>query len=337
MTVSVVIVAYNEEETLKSLLEDLKEQTFPKEQTEIVFVDSCSTDATREIMQAFADNQNCYKNVQILTNPDKKLSAGCNIALRAYTGDVFVRIDAHASIPDDFIEKNIKNIESGEMVSGGKRPNVIDGENPWKKTLLLAESSMFGSSVASYRRSDEKRYVDSLFHGMYRREVFDTVGFYNERIGRTEDNEMSYRIRKAGYKLCYDPEIISYQHTRNSLKRMLTQKFQNGYWIGLTLGVCPACLSLFHFVPFVFLLAIIGTAIFGICGICWPAALLWAVYGAANLATTLLAIFQNGFKLIYCSLPVLFLLLHVSYGLGTLCGVFSLPFKLSGLRENTDV
>ena len=37
---------------------------------------------------------------------------------------------------------------------------------------------------------------------------------------------------------------------------MLSQKYGNGYWIGLTLGVCPGCLSYFHFIPFVFLLAV---------------------------------------------------------------------------------
>lgn len=53
--------------------------------------------------------------------------------------------------------------------------------------------------------------------------------FYNEELGRTEDNEIHYRMRKAGFKLCYCPEIVSYQHTRNTLKGMLKQKYGNGY------------------------------------------------------------------------------------------------------------
>lgn len=332
MVVSVIIVAYNEETTLPNLLEDIKKQTYPKEQTEILLIDSCSIDNTKKIMENFRENNYGFKNVRVLSNPKKNLPSGCNVGLSEYAGDVYLRIDGHASIPVDFIEKNVNNIISGESISGGARPNIMVDETPWKKTLLMAESSMFGSSIASYRRSDEKRYVDSVFHGMYKREVFDTVGLYNERLGRTEDNEMSYRIRKAGFKLCYDPQIISYQHTRSSLGKMLRQKRQNGYWIGLTLGVCPGCLSLFHFVPFFFVLAIIATTIMAAFGMWQGAALLWGAYGFANLAMTGFAIVQNGFKLIYLSLPVLFLLLHVSYGIGTLLGIIQLPFKLKWLR-----
>ena len=54
------------------------------------------------------------------------------------------------------MEKNVKVLESGEYVSGGLRPNIIDESTPWKETLLLAEQSMFGSSIAPYRRSEKK-------------------------------------------------------------------------------------------------------------------------------------------------------------------------------------
>ena len=189
------------------------------------------------------------------------MAGGWNVILKNYHGDAVVRIDAHAEIPEDFVEKNVKVLESGEYVSGGLRPNIIDESTPWKETLLLAEQSMFGSSIAPYRRSEKKTYVKSVFHGAYKREVFDKVGFFNEQLGRTEDNEINYRIREAGYKICYSPDIVSYQHTRNSLKAMLKKKYGNGYWVALTLKACPKCLSVYHFVPLCFVLGIIGTSI----------------------------------------------------------------------------
>lgn len=39
----------------------------------------------------------------------------------------------------DFVSKNVKVLEEGEMVVGGVRPNIVDEETPWKDTLLLAE------------------------------------------------------------------------------------------------------------------------------------------------------------------------------------------------------
>ena len=84
-----------------------------------------------------------------------------------YTGEAVIRVDAHAHIPEDFVSKNVKVLEEGEMVVGGVRPNIVDEETPWKDTLLLAESSMFGSSIAPYRNggngTEEKIYMKSLF------------------------------------------------------------------------------------------------------------------------------------------------------------------------------
>lgn len=88
--------------------------------------------------------------------------------------------------------------------------------------------------------------MKSLFHAAYRREVFEEIGHYNESLARTEDNEIHYRMRKAGFKLRFCPDIISYQHTRSSLPKMLKQKYGNGYWIGKTSKVCPGCLSIYH-------------------------------------------------------------------------------------------
>ena len=105
----------------------------------------------------------------------KTQASGWNVAIASSSGDVIIRIDAHARIPEDFVQKSIKNIEDGEFVVGGPRPNTVDQPTAWKEILLLAESSMFGSGIASFRRkSSERKYVkSSISWGTYRREVFE--------------------------------------------------------------------------------------------------------------------------------------------------------------------
>ena len=277
-------------------------------------------------MEKFKKENKDFCNIQVLDNPQKKLAGGWNVILKNYHGDAVVRIDAHAEIPEDFVEKNVKVLESGEYVSGGLRPNIIDESTPWKEALLLAEQSMFGSSIAPYRRSEKKTYVKSVFHGAYKREVFDKVGFFNEQLGRTEDNEINYRIREAGYKICYSPDIVSYQHTRNSLKAMLKQKYGNGYWVALTLKACPKCLSIYHFVPLCFVLGIIGTSILAAFGFPILAYLMWGLYWLVAVGMSFLSV--KGEKKTWCqlALPFLFFLLHISYGIGSLVGMIKLPF-----------
>ena len=333
MTVSFCVIAYNEETTLLSLFKDIVNQDYPHEQMEVILVNSMSEDATRQMMETFAKEDHGFRRVVVADNPKKIQAAGWNVAINQAQGDIIMRIDAHTMIPREFVSKNVACIARGEDVSGGPRPNIVDEETPWKHTLLLAETSMFGSSIAPFRQGHNKSYVKSVFHGAYKKEVFQKAGLFNENLGRTEDNEMHYRIRKAGYKICYDPSIISYQHTRNTWRGMIKQKFGNGYWIGLTLGICPGCFSVYHFVPLCFVLGIAFSLFLFRNGMFIPFILLCSVYILINLIMSVAAAKGNKFYIQYLLLPVIFLSLHLSYGVGTITGVIRMPFWKYHLKK----
>lgn len=352
MVVSMVVIAYNEEKTLQAVLTGIEKQNYSHSDMEVLLVDSASTDGTKKIMQEFA-RRNAeelgFRRVVLLDNPKKTLPCGWNVALKEYRGEVILKVDAHATIPEDFVTKNVRTLEEGEDICGGQRPNIIDEPTPWKETLLLAESSMFGSSFANYRRGGkgqaQKQYVNSLFHGAYRRKVFDKVGGFDERLARTEDNDIHYRMRKAGFKIRFNPDIISYQHIRSSLKSMLKQKYANGYWIALTTAVQPKALSAFYFVPYAFVLAILVSSIvltagglLGLHGVFMKlvahlAGIMWILYWCLAIIMAMAAGVANHRKKAYIPLlPVLFFLLHISYGVGTLIGFINLPFESKKFR-----
>ncbi len=327
MIVSLCTIAYNEESVLNGLLRDFRDQNYPHDKIEIIMIDSSSTDRTREIMEEFKETDNGFRNVSIYTAPHKNQATAWNVAIEHAKGDIIIRVDAHSKIPRQFVSRNVFNIKEGEDIVGGGRPNTIANPNLWTKTLLAAEESLFGSSVADYRRpAARKEYHDSLFHAAYRREVFATVGGFNEDLGRTEDNELHYRIREAGYKLCCCPEILSFQHTRSTLGSMIRQKYGNGYWVGLTLGVCPKCLSYFHFIPFVFLLATVASIlIWALAGQPVFFAVIMAMYMMFNFVNTVGAFILNkSLNPLFLLLPFLFPVLHYSYGAGTLVGLVKL-------------
>ncbi|MCQ4023185.1 MULTISPECIES: glycosyltransferase family 2 protein [unclassified Ruminococcus] len=327
MIISLCIIAYNEEGALARLFEDIKAQTFPKSQTQVVLVNSRSTDSTRRLMESFAEQNTQYHSVVVVNCRKRLQAAAWNTAITHTTGDVIIRLDAHSTIPSDFLAQNASVIEGGEYVCGGARPTKAESETPWQMTLLAAEDSMFGSSFASYRReSDERRYVDTLFHAAYRTEVFANVGGFNEQLGRTEDNEMHYRIRQAGYKICCDPRIKSYQYIRSSLSKMIKQKFGNGFWVALTLGVCPKCISIFHFAPLCLLLAILVLGIIALLGFSMPLIALLCVYALFDLLITVGAFFSETKYPHFLLLPLIFPILHLSYGVGSVLGLLKMPF-----------
>lgn len=319
---SIGILAYNEEAFLPNLLNDMKLQKYPHNLIEILLIDSCSTDKTREIMNEFKSENNDFYSVQVLDNPKKIQAAGWNVAISNFTGDVLARIDTHTKVTPEYSEKVMEDIQSGEMVVGGIRPCVIEKDTAWAKVLLQVENSLFGSSINKSRRSHEKTYVKTMFHAAYRREVFKKVGLFNEELLRTEDNEFHHRIRKAGYKLCYDPSIISYQYSRSSFSRMLKQKYGNGYWIGITLKVCPKCISIYHLVPALFVLAIVVTSLLIPLGVWQLSALMWILYSTFAVLNTIVSGINNGFYIQSLLMPIMFLILHISYGCGTILGLF---------------
>ena len=320
---SIGIIAYNEEEFLTNLLNDMKAQKYPHELMEIILIDSCSTDNTKLLMEKFAKENRDFYSVQVLDNPKKIQAAGWNIAIKNFTGDVLARIDAHTKVTPEFSVRVMENIRAGEMVVGGVRPSIIEKDTEWAKVLLQVENSLFGSSINSSRRSTEKKYVKTMFHAAYRREVLEKVGYFNEKLLRTEDNEFHYRIRKAGYKLCYDPSIKSFQYARNDFRKMIKQKYGNGYWVGMTLKICPGCISIYHLVPGVFVLSIIATSIMALFGIWYFAALMWILYICFAIVNTLVSSIKDKFYLKSILMPIMFLILHISYGAGTWRGIFS--------------
>ena len=179
---------------------------------------------------------------------------------------------------------------------------------------------MFGTGIANYRKQTSKQYVSSVFQGMYKKEIFDKVGLLDEKVGRVEDNELHYRIRKNGYKIRYSNGILSYQYTRPTVNRMLRQKYSNGYWIGKVSHVYPKAFSIFHFVPFVFVLGIIFSLLM------LPLTKLFAVllavaYGLFTILVTMMTIINNKFNATMLLIPILLFLVHFSYGLGTLVGL----------------
>lgn len=326
--VSVGVVAYNEARVIDGVLNDLKSQMFQHERIEILLIDSASEDSTKEHMLLFASENDQdamgFHAVRVLDNPKRIQAAGWNVAIREFGGDALIRVDAHATIAPDFVEKNVAVLNSGECVCGGFRPTVIapGSETPWSEILHLAEESAFGSSVAAYRREIEARYVNSLFHGAYRRCVLDEVKGFNEELLRTEDNDFHYRIRKAGYQIRLDPSIRSAQFVRSSLKKMLKQKYENGYWVGRTVFVQPECLEIYHFAPLLFVLSIALLMLIGLFATWLPFVICGLLYFALCVLLSLRTVSGSWKKTVRIAvLPLVFFGIHFSYGIGTLVGL----------------
>ncbi|MBR2942170.1 MAG: glycosyltransferase family 2 protein [Clostridia bacterium] len=324
MKISFIVVALNAASCLPALFDDLCAQTLPPESIEVLLVDSMSIDDTLAVMQRFADD--APFDVKILSNPKKWLASGINVALREATGDAIIRVDAHARIPADFLARNVEALASGEDIAGG---SVLSAEpkGRWERVMRAIDTSRFCGGAAPFRNSGEARYVDALAYALYRREVYDTVGEYDERLRRTEDNDMHYRMHKAGYRFYFSPDIRSYHAARATLRGHLRQKWGNGYWIGRTMRIQPRCFAPRHLIPALFVLTLLVCLLISPVN-AWPLAALMTVYLLADLFFAAQSALQlHGNRLFsMLLLPFLFPIVHIAYGAGTLLGLIT-PFK----------
>lgn len=317
---SFLLVTRNEIKYIERALLSMIDQTYPHDLYEILVVDGRSDDGTIEkIKDLKKQHYNDALSIRVLDNPKRILASGWNIGIKEAKGEYVIRIDAHAQVPANFLESAVKAImQTSAVCVGGKLKSVsLDGNDNIVSKVL---SSPFGVGNSSFRVSDIPGYVDTVVYGLYRKNVFDEIGYFDETLVRNQDIELHSRIKKAGYKFYFDPAIESTYYTRNTIKKMLKQAYGNGLWNMVLLKRGTNALSIRHLVPFAFLITLIAGFILSF----W-----WPVVGMLCLVLVFLHIFLGIFfatqktkniKQIV-QMPILFMGLHLTYGFGYLAGL----------------
>ncbi len=117
--VTVVVPARNEEANLGLCLSSILGQDWRNLQ--VLVVDGASTDGTGAIVQSFARRDH---RVELLVNPRRTIPASLNLALRAARGSWLIRVDAHASVPPDYVRRLVHHLESGDWGGSATPPTT---------------------------------------------------------------------------------------------------------------------------------------------------------------------------------------------------------------------
>ena len=319
--VSALLVTRNEKAYVKKALMSLINQSYPKNKYEIIIVDGISTDGTVEIIHEIIKEYSIDGfSISIISNEKHILSSGWNLGIQKAKGEYVVRIDAHAEVPGDFIEKSVQTMLAVDAVCvGGKlisKPQEGDDE-----VVSMVLSSPFGVGNSSFRVSDTAAYTDTAVYGLYKKDIFRQVGLFDESLVRNQDIDLHSRIRKAGGKFYFNPEIQSIYYTRSSVKKMLRQAFGNGKWNPVVQRKNGSALSLRHMIPFAFVAFLLTTTLLGF---------LWKPFWCLELAVlvlhlllgTLFALKKTKNPKQWVRMPFLFMMLHLWYGTGYLVGLF---------------
>lgn len=323
--VSIVIPMRNEERFVGKCLASVIEQEFPRNSLQIVVVDGNSADNSRQIVK---DYMRQFGFISLFDNPQKITPISMNIGIKHSKGDIIIILSAHSFVPKDFVAKNVKYLESsGADCVGGTIELLNSSATYFGKIISFVLVSPFGVSNSLFRYSKKEQFVDTVFNGAYKKEVFSKVGLFDEQLARNQDIELNSRIRRAGGMIYFTPEIKSFPYTRPSLKKMIEQNYSNGLWNIKTLLRNPRALSIRHFVPLIFVLFLFIAALFSFFNVLfWYGfiTILSAYFVMAILFSIPIAL-KQGFGYLL-GLPFVFFLFHFCYGFGTLNGIIKAFF-----------
>jgi len=319
-SVSIIIPCFNEQTTIRKLLEAIYAQTFPRADLEVVIADGMSTDGTRAEIAAFADSHPDL-HIAVVDNLKRHIPAGLNCALKEAQGEIIVRLDAHSMPYPNYIERCVAGLEAGLGENVGGVWEIRPGAETWAaQSIAIAAAHPLGVGDALYRHTEKSAPVDTVPFGAFKRELLALVGFFDETLLTNEDYEFNARIRKSGGKVWLDPSIRSVYFARATLSGLAKQYFRYGFWKWRMLRRYPNTLRWRQGLPPLFVLSLIGL---GITGIFLPLfRVLLAVeiilYAFALTAAGVQAAFkQKKFFLVF-GLPLAISFMHISWGAGFL-------------------
>jgi succinoglycan biosynthesis protein ExoA len=185
-------------------------------------------DATRRAAARVVDER-----VVVIGNPSGRTPDALNIALQRSSGEVIVRLDAHAVLPPGYVEQAVAALRrTGAANVGGRQvPHAADG---FAAGVAAAMSSPLGAGGAAYRRGGHAGPADTVYLGVFRREALDAVGAFDPRFTRNQDAELNERLRRAGFVVWFEPGLAVTYRPRSSVGALARQYFEYGRWRRLT-------------------------------------------------------------------------------------------------------
>lgn len=340
-SVSIIVPCRNEEKFIGKCLDSILANDYPNDRLEVLIVDGMSQDGTREIVKRYARK---YLFLRLVDNHKKITPCAFNVGIQNAVSEIIMIVGAHASIERDYIAQSVKYLNEYQADNvGGIMITVPREDTILAKGIVSALSSFFGVGNSHFRiGAKEPIWVDTVFGGCYRKELFNKIGFFNENLINTQDMEFNLRLRKSGGKILLVPEIKSYYYALSDFKSFCRHNFRNGLWAVYPLKfVQHIPVSVRHLVPLAFVSSLILSAI--------PALFsqvffkLFLLISSSYLITgfyfsTKIAIREK--NLLYLLImPFIFGTIHLIYGFGSLVGLikvlFSSTFWKNKFKTNT--
>jgi len=227
MDISFVLLTWNSEKYIEKCLDSLFGSLFNESFSyEIFIVDNGSKDATVSVIKSYQNHYNdCI--IAILLDKNTGTTYPRNLALKQARGRYIVIMDSDVELHQGTIAGLINNLEMNEHIGMAVPRLFYPNGNLQKSTdnfptfftkifryfFLKFVEKQENKTVQGKELCDVDYAISALW--VMKREVLDNVGLLDENIFYSpEDVDYCLRIRKAGYKITYNPMVSAVHHTQ---------------------------------------------------------------------------------------------------------------------------
>lgn len=223
--ISYVMPVLNEFGYVENAIRTVLGQDYPGDK-ELVIALGPSNDGTTELVAKLAAGD---RRIHTVENPDADIPVGLNLAIRASTNPIVVRVDAHSELEPGYTKAAVATLQrTGAANVGGVM--LARGKNSFQSAVARAYNSPFGLGGARYHGGAKEGPAESAYLGVFRRDALEKAGLFDETIRRGEDWELNLRIRWAGNTVWFDPALKVTYWPRENWPKLARQFFATGVW-----------------------------------------------------------------------------------------------------------
>ena len=325
LTVSVIVPCRNEKNHIEEGVRSILAQDSPKGGFEVLVVDGMSTDGTRKILDGLILEDT---RLRVIDNPDCFTPHAMNAGIREAKGRFIAIMGAHTHYSNNYIQTCVELFDEHPEVWCTGGPIHSKGESPFGCAVAVAMSHPIGVGNAKHRFRDFEGYAEGACFPMFRRDVFEKIGLYDENLVRNQDDELNFRMALKGGKVYLSPRAKCLYYVRDQPTKLFWQYFYYGYYRVAVLRKHKIPASLRQLAPVVFF----PLAFVMVVG-CLVLPYGWATLGCVPFLAYGCVLLLGGGQVAMKEgavtgilFPFAVVIMHVSYALGFLENLLGMPF-----------
>ena len=211
--VSIILPAYNSEGDLLDTLGELERQSY--REREIIIVDDGSSDKTADVAAAFAKGRT---DVSVVRTPHLGASHARNSGFKAAKGGVVFFSETDCVYDSTYVENAVAALESSPAAGAV----CLTGAPLITRSTLATQSIDIENKVQHVLLAQGK--IKPFYAWVYRRDVLEKLGGFDERLFQGEDRDLFRRLQGAGYKVAWVPGV-NWRHKRDQTLSYLARRW----------------------------------------------------------------------------------------------------------------